>query len=148
MMLHMTKVRTRAGGANTPKRGARSAERTQGPMATEDTMLAAAPSFATEALAQVKIAVPVGVNMVASTVRDFITLAFLGRLGQSSSITTANKENKFSLLRLQRRRINRQRQEATHEAVKTSRGGIGACAPTPNVHSPPRIGYRLSRRYH
>ena len=69
MMLHMTKVRTRAGGANTPKRGARSAERTQGPMATEDTMLAAAPSFATEALAQVKIAVPVGVNMVASTVR-------------------------------------------------------------------------------
>ena len=66
----------------------------------------------------------------------------------AASITTANKENKFSLLRLQRRRINRQRQEATHEAVKTSRGGIGACAPTPNVHSPPRIGYRLSRRYH
>lgn len=88
-MLHMTKMkmkmRTRAGGANTPKRGARRAEQAQGPMATEDTMLTAAPPFATEALVQVKIAVPVGVNMVASTVRDFITLAFLGRLGQSSS---------------------------------------------------------------
>ena len=39
-----------------------------------------APSMMTEALAQFKIAVPVGTNMVASTVRDFITLGFLGRL--------------------------------------------------------------------
>src|SRR5210317_1134131 len=82
-------MRTHAGGANTPNRGARRAARAQGPMATKDTMLAAAPPFATEALAQVKIAVPVGVNMVASTVRDFITLAFLGRLGQSVELAAA-----------------------------------------------------------